>query len=193
MANINFNFKGISDALSDLRNTKQTFKNDVTNILIESAENITTFAKQKAPKDMGTLSQSVNNQVNITTDIYSFEVGTPFMYGAYMEFGTGGKVDTRGYDEYASEFKGKGGGTMNEFIAALTKWVQRKGLAGTYSVKTRKRTGNKAAQVDENKKLAWVIAMSILRKGVNPHPWLLPSFETELPNFNKNINAYLNA
>lgn len=192
MASYSFKFDGLQDVLTNLKQAKETIKQDVKNILNESAFNIETLAKQNAPKNLGTLAQSVNSGVDEVDGNVIMYVGTPFDYGAYMEFGTGGKVDTRGYEDYASTFQGKGGGTMQEFIAALTMWVQRKGLAGTYSVSTRKRTGSKAKQGDENTKVAWAIAISILRNGINPHPWLMPAFESEIPNLSKNINQYAN-
>ena len=42
-------------------------------------------------------------------------------------------------------YNGKGGGTMAQFIEAIKGWVKRKGIrAGTYSIKTRRRTGSKS-------------------------------------------------
>jgi len=193
MASVYFKLDGLQQAIDNLKNSSKTIKDDITNILNESAKNIETLAKQNAPRNLGTLSQSVNSGVEEKGLLVEMFVGTPFNYGAYMEFGTGGKVDTRGYDDYATTFQGKGGGTMKEFIEALTLWVERKGLAGTYSIKTRKRTGSASTQNDESRRLAWAIAISILKNGINPHPWLFPAFESEIPNLINNINKYVNA
>jgi hypothetical protein len=184
---------GIDSLINKYRSMKPNMVKDLTNILNESRLNIETSAKQNAPKDLGTLSQSINSGIETQGENLIMYVGTPFKYGAYMEFGTGGKVNTRGYDEYAQTFQGKGGGNMQEFIKALTIWVQRKGLVGTYSIKTQKRTGGKSIQADENKRAAWAIAMSILRNGVRSHPWLFPAVESEISNINKNLNNYFNA
>jgi Bacteriophage HK97-gp10, putative tail-component len=184
---------GMNALLDKYRAMKPKLVKDLTNILNESRLNIETKAKQNAPRDVGSLALSINGDVEIQGENLVMYVGTPFRYGAYIEFGTGGKVDTRGYDEYASTFQGKTSGTMAEFIQALMKWVQRKGIVGTYSIKTQKRTGKKSIQQDENKKAAWLIAMSILRKGLRAHPWLFPAVESEMPNLNKNLNNYFNA
>lgn len=187
-----FKFQGLDEVLHKLSEAKKTLKEDVTEILIDTSKNIETLAKQNAPKNLGTLAQSVNSGVEEVDGNVIMYVGTPFLYGAYMEFGTGGKVETRGYDDYASTFQGKKGGTMQEFIKALAAWVQKKGLAGTYSVKTRKRTGAKSKHSSQDDKVAWAIAISILKYGIRPHPWLLPAFESEIPNLTKKINDYTN-
>jgi hypothetical protein len=49
-------------------------------------------------------------------------------------------------------------------IKALTMWVERKGLAGSGK---------------QSKSIAYAIALSILRKGLRPQPFLIPSFEQE--------------
>ena len=192
MASVNFKLTGIQEAINTLKSYSDSLKEDVTNILIESKNNIETNAKINAPKNLGTLAQSINSGIEYSDNKITMYVGTPFKYGAYMEFGTGGKVDTRGYDDYASTFRGKGEGTMYEFIIALTEWVKLKGLAGTYSVKTHKRTGRKAKFNSQDNQVAWAIAISILKNGIRPHPFLLPAFESEEDNLRNNINKYLN-
>ena len=81
---------------------------------------------------------------------------------------------------------------MQEFIEALTLWVERKGIVGTYSIKTRKRTGKAAIQNTQNRQAAWAIAISILKNGLRPQPFLLPAFENEQLNFLNNIKTVLN-
>ena len=49
-------------------------------------------------------------------------------------------------------------------VEALTLWVKRKGIGG----------GN-------DKSIAYAIAVSILRKGMRPQPFLIPAFEMEKP------------
>jgi hypothetical protein len=55
-------------------------------------------------------------------------------------------------------------------VEALTLWVRRKGIGG----------GN-------DKSIAYAIAISILKKGMRPQPFLIPSFETEKPKMINNI------
>jgi hypothetical protein len=51
-------------------------------------------------------------------------------------------------------------------VAALLGWVQRHGIAGSYSVKTHRRLGGKARVQDENLRAAWAIARAIQRRGI---------------------------
>jgi hypothetical protein len=48
-------------------------------------------------------------------------------------------------------------------LLALTEWVQKKGIASG----------------KESKSVAYMIAVSILRKGLRPQPFLIPAFELE--------------
>jgi len=68
-------------------------------------------------------------------------------------------------------------------IAPILDWVKKKGLAGTYSIKTKKRSGNKAARDSQDKSVAYAIRNSIGAKGTRPHPFLRPAFERERVKF----------
>jgi hypothetical protein len=50
-------------------------------------------------------------------------------------------------------------------VNKIAKWVRLKGLAGSFSIKTRKRVGGIRKQFEEDTKLAWAIAWKIYRKG----------------------------
>jgi len=63
------------------------------------------------------------------------------------------------------------------------------GLTGTYSVKTRRRTGNKLNQFAEDYSAAWPIAMSILKNGVSPHPFFFKQMAILWPQFIRNVEA----
>jgi hypothetical protein len=62
-------------------------------------------------------------------------------------------------------------------VEALTLWVKAKGI------------GNGKNQ----KGLAYIIALSILRKGLRPQPFLIPAYEQEIPKLKTNIKRILNA
>jgi hypothetical protein len=78
-------------------------------------------------------------------------------------------------------------------------WVKRKGLAGvyqakTYNITTRKaskivRKGGKATRDFEDFGVAFLILRKILKKGINPHPFLIPSYESEKPNLINKIET----
>lgn len=59
----------------------------------------------------------------------------------------------------------------------LYEWVKIKGLAGVYSVKTGKRLGNKAKQIDENRQMARAIWAKIRKSGTRAHPYFFPALE----------------
>lgn len=50
-------------------------------------------------------------------------------------------------------------------VNKIAKWVRIKGLAGKYSIKTKRRLGGKQSKYDEDTALAWLIARKIARKG----------------------------
>ena len=183
---------GFSGLIGKLDSISERLKIQLTGAVVESADNIRNNAIMNAPSDVGTLRGSIQ-KANVSFDnTIAYRVYSDLSYAPYMEFGTGGKVDTRGYEEFAGQFKGKSGGTMQEFIEALTLWVERKGIVGTYSIKTRKRTGKAAIQNTQNRQAAWAIAISILKNGLRPQPFLLPAFENEQLNFLNNIKTVLN-
>jgi len=57
----------------------------------------------------------------------------------------------------------------------LYEWVRIKQLAGIYSVKTGKRLGSKAKQIDENRQMARAIWAHIRKYGTKPRPYFEPA------------------
>jgi len=146
-------------------------------------------AQRDAPKDSGQLTGEI--LANSLNDL-QWEIVANKTYAAYMEFGTKGKYQPiPGTENIAAQFIGKGEGTFAEMIRFLTLWVSRKGIAGTYSVKTRKRTGGKETVASQDLALAWRIALSILRNGVNPHPYFFKQGEVVWPTMVRNVQKKL--
>lgn len=174
--------------LADLNNSIAT---DLAKEISASALKIEKDAKRNAPVNMGTLRQSIHATSKDKLTHY-VEVGVS--YGAYVEFGTGGKVSIpSGYQDYAATFKGNKGGSLNDMIEALTLWVKRKGLAGTYSVKSGRRLGGKSVKASQDEKLARFLAIKILKNGIRPQPFLIPAFESEKPKLIQRLKKILNA
>ena len=98
---------------------------------------------------------------------YAVNIGTPLSYGADVEWGTKPHFPP---------------------VEAIKEWIRQKGLsadtalAGTYSIKTHRRTGGKKIQ-DENEQLAWAISIGISKKGTKPHPHLFPGFQEGIKSF----------
>lgn len=163
--------KGVEDALNNL-NSK--VKNDVGNEINASALKILTDAKRAAPVNFGQL----RNQIALVQESdLTFRVEAKASYSAYVEFGTGPQTSVPvDFQAYAQQFKGKEGGKFKDMVEALTLWVKRKGIG----------TGQ------NDKSLAYVIARSILLKGMRPQPFLIPSYETEKPKLIQRLKKLLN-
>lgn len=117
-------------------------------------------------------------------------------YAAYIEFGTrkfaASYVSSlpADYSAYAAQFQGKAasGGSWKEFVESIMAWMKRKGIkGGTYSVKTRRRKGNKQQKEAEDKSLAYAIAKKIFRDGIKQRPFLYPSVNKNLPQLIKEL------
>ena len=194
MAGIFFDVSGFDSLMGKLDKMSKDIQENVLNEVNASALNIQTNAKKLAPVNFGVLRNSIQLKEEKIDKQLVFTVGSKLLYAPYVEFGTGGKVTIpSGYGEFANQFRGKTNGTFAQLLKALIEWVKRKGIVGTYSVKTQRRTGNKSTQQKQNESAAYAIAISILKNGLRPQPFLIPSYEKELPKLKNNIKKILNA
>ena len=108
----------------------------------------------RSPVNTGLFRGSVYSDVTV--------VDADVFRGAHAE----GFVSSSDYEPkvWALEWGREPGGKMPP-IEAIALWVKRKGLAGTYSVKTKKRQGGRAQRGKEDTSLAWAIAIHIARYG----------------------------
>ncbi len=165
---VKVNLIGFKELQAKIAKAPVELKKEVGAEVQFAAEEFRERAIKDAPADVGFLrGQIIVKKISEMTA----EVVSGSKYSAPMEFGTKKKFRPQvGVD--ASQFKGQPtGGTFKEMIANITNWVHRKGIAGTYSVKTRRRTGNKATVQSQDRQLAFLIARSILNNGVRPHPF----------------------
>lgn len=184
--------------LSGIPRLEKRLKDIENNLTVELAKELSAStlkiekaAKRLAPVNMGTLRQSIHATSKDKLTHY-VEVGAS--YGAYVEFGTGGKVSVpAGYENYAATFKGGKGGKLEDMIKALTLWVKRKGLAGTYNPTTGRRRGGSKLKATQDEKLARFLAIKILRNGIRPQPYLIPAYEAEKPKLIEKIKKMINA
>jgi len=145
------------------------------------------LAKTDAPADQGALRGSITYY---PAGPMKYEIVAQKFYAPFMEFGTKGKyTPIPGTEAIAAEFKGYKGGDFMELLRMIVRWVKRKGITGTYSVKTRKRSGNKINQFAEDYSAAWPIAMSILKNGVNPHPFFFKQMHIVWPQMVRNVES----
>lgn len=80
-------------------------------------------------------------------------------------------------------------------VAAIALWVKRKGLAGTYSIKTsgknqtHRRKGTRAKQDAQDLSLAWAIAISIARKGTKAKHVFQQAYDQSIGYVEKTFDA----
>ena len=192
MAGFALNLSGMENLTKRLKTIQDDLTKGVAEEISASTMKIEKDAKRNAPVNIGTLRQSIHGES--TLNGMTGKVTVDASYGAYVEFGTGGKVKIpSGYEEFAGQFKGKSGGSLEDFIKALTLWVKRKGLAGTYSVKTSRRLGSKSSKQSQDEKLARFLAIKILKNGIRPQPFLIPAYEDEKPKLFNRLKKLLNA
>lgn len=136
-----------------------------------AADDFANRADADAPIDQGALRQGITRKKLGTMN---WAVVSSASYSAYIEFGTKSRVKVPSeYTEFAAQFKGKGKGGGKGFYDSILAWVKRKGIAGSYNVKTRRREGSKVDKQIEDEQVAFAIYLSILRHGVHPHPFFL--------------------
>jgi len=180
---------GLEAVFARVEKASEAVRDRVPEELAAACLNIQQEAAYQAPRNLGKLAQSI--QVNQTNRLAPY-VYSSAKYAPYIEWGTGGKVSVPAkYATYAMQFKGKGGGTLEEMLLAIMDWVKQKGLAGTYNIKTQKRSGNKSARQFEDAAVAYPIALSILRKGIRPQPFFFSAVENEKPRLIKRIKNLL--
>lgn len=149
--------------------------------------NTETEAKVLAPVDEGHL----RSAIYFKSLTLGAEIGCNVDYAAYLEFGTrrfaAEYVSSlpATWQELAGTFKGKGGGSFEEFVKVLTEWVIRKGFA---AIKTASGNNSKSASsIAAQHQAAYLIARSILIKGIRPHPFLYPAVQKWTPQLLKDL------
>mgnify|MGYP003403190461 FL=1 len=173
--------EGLQELLKSFDLTKDKANKFITDSVNEWADEVVLLAKQAAPVNDGKLRQSIQADYATSAKIQA-GVAVAVNYAAYLEFGTRGYASAyvgslpNDWKTYAASFKGKGGGTFDEFLLAIMDWVKSKGISGTYSVKTQKRTkaSGKGGNF-EDAEVAYPIALAIIRKGIKPQPYLYPA------------------
>lgn len=165
--------------------------------LDKHALNMATKAKRNTPVDEGTLRNAISADITKPLEKH-IAANTP--YAAFIEFGTGKFAAAEvaklpnDWQAYAAQFKGqKGGGSFDEMVRRIAEWIGRKSiygdtaLHGTFSVKTKKRTGNKVKNQDADLALAYVIARSILINGIHAQPYMFPAYKETVQEMIKDL------
>jgi len=156
--------KGINETIKELRK----FGKDAEKLIDAETEaiafQIENDAKVLAPKNFGKLAQSISNA---KVKMSNYKVTVNEKYGAFMEFGTGTKVQVPAeFKDMAASFKGQKSGTFKEGLEAIKIWCRAKGI---------------------NEKAAYPIFAKILGAGVNPQPFLYPAYIKGKKNYLNNL------
>jgi HK97 gp10 family phage protein len=157
--------------IGKLLNQINSFGNDAKRMAVaitnSTADSIVADAKQRAPVNFGQLRLSIQN-TTATIQLNRSLIFSNAPYSAFVEFGTGSKVKVPpGFEKLASEFKGKGGGSFDDFLDNIRDWCKKKGI---------------------DEKLAYPIAVSILRTGIKPQPYFIPAYLVGVASYAKKLS-----
>ena len=160
--------KGISKTISELRKFGGDVEQKINDETEAIAFQIEGDAKQKAPKNFGKLAQSINKE---KINPANYKVTVNEMYGAYMEFGTGAKVNAPSeFADMAKSFQGSTGKSFKDGLEAIKVWCRAKGI---------------------DEKAAYPIFAKILGAGVSPQPFLYPAWVKGKNDYQKNLEKLL--
>lgn len=178
---------GLAGLKAEFASIAKELPNIVSGELETMAQEWVKLAKTDAPADQAALRGAITYYPKPPL---AYEIVAQKFYAPFMEFGTKGKyTPIPGTENIAAQFKGYKGGDFMELLRNIVRWVKRKGITGTYSVKTRRRTGNKERQSSEDLSAAWPIAMSILKNGVSPHPFFFKQMHIVWPQMVRNVES----
>jgi len=160
--------RGVSKVISEIKR----FGRDAEKIIDAETEaiafQIEGDAKRLAPKNFGKLAQSISHS---KPKPLSRKVTVNELYGAYMEFGTGAKVNVPAeFSDMANSFKGQKIGTFEQGLAAIKVWCRSKGI---------------------DEKAAYPIFAKILGAGINPQPFLFPAYQKGKKDYQNNLKKVL--
>jgi hypothetical protein len=176
--NFSFKIQGIDQLQRKLATVPVKLQKEVGGEIEDSARKINSKQLRLVPIDEGGIKQATGYR---KTKPLEFELFSGKQYTPFMEFGTKSRKQIPAeLQDYAKQFNFKGPKIgFDAFFQIILAWVHRKGIAGRFSTKTRKRVGAKSKQLEEDFDVAWPIALSILKKGVHPHPFFFQPFFEE--------------
>lgn len=179
--NASIRIEGAEGLQKFLANLPQEIAEEVDAVFEAGAMKVAQIAKQNAPKDEGIIANSISHK---QAALMKWEVVSPRKYAVFQEFGTKKyKQIPAGLEGVANSYVKGEGGTFADLLKNITAWVKRKGISGTYSVKTRRRTGSQknGQRMIEDLEVAYPIALNIARNGLKPKPSFFPAFNQVKP------------
>jgi HK97 gp10 family phage protein len=128
-------------------------------------------AVKKAPAAFGKLRQQIGIE---SINNYEKKVVSNADYSAYVEFGTGGKVDfPPEWEDIARQAKAKKGstGSFDDGVEAVAEWCRLKGI---------------------DQKNAPSILFFLMKDGQEPRPFMFPAWQKVKEQFKKDLNGIIN-
>ena len=175
------NLKGLDGVMVAINKTIKEAEAGTAKALDKFQSNVVKQAKRDAPANEGMLRNSISGTV---TGLQAKIVVTA-NYAAYLEFGTrkfaAKYVATlpQDWQSYAATFRGKGGGTFDQFIQDIMQWVRQKGI-GAQLTKSGNVSESKSS-LDAMQSAAYAIALNILQNGIRAQPFLYPAVKDHTP------------
>lgn len=168
MAQLDIRLRNLDHVIRRLETYPARISDEIKRELKAASDDVATKAKRDAPKNIGRLVQSI---VVVESGSLSNSVEINADYAASMEWGTKKKVRVPSQlQAYAAQFKGMniGAGQLT-LDAAILAWVKRKGIGGK-TTKSGKVSRSKSS-ISAMESAAFLIARSIRKNGVTPHPF----------------------
>ena len=160
--------KGLSETISKLREAGKDIEKRINAETEAIAFQIEEDAKKLAPKNFGKLAQSISHS---KVEESHYKVTVNEYYGAFLEFGTGTKVNVPAeFADMAKSFKGQKGGDWKKGLESIKIWCRAKGI---------------------DEKFAYPIFAKILGAGISPQPFLYPSYKKGSKDYVKNLEKLL--
>lgn len=160
----------ISKLLTQIDSFGEDAKRSAVSITNVTADDIVADAQQRLTNNKtvnyGQLRLSIA-KTDATMQLNRSLIFSNAPYSAYVEFGTGTKVKVPiGFESLAAQFRGKGGGTFDQLLDNIKDWCRRKGI---------------------DEKLAYIIAVSIIKTGIKPQPYFIPAYLQNVPIYEKRL------
>jgi HK97 gp10 family phage protein len=161
--------KDLVKILTELKNNYKEVDKEFKEAVSINALEGRNEAVKKAPAAFGKLRQQIGVE---NTNDYEKKVVSNADYSAYVEFGTGGKVDVPSeWQQIANEAKGKSGKSFEDGLEAIKEWCRLKGIDQT---------------------AAYPILISVIREGQEPRPFMFPAWQKVKEQFKKDVNDIIN-
>lgn len=165
MAGFSLDISGIKQVEDAIKKIDAKATKGLSAELDTSSINIQRMAARTAPGNLGKLKGSFS--IDIGNSLFK-SVFCTVDYAPYVEFGTRGKARIpAGFEAFAAQYKASGKGAKLAW-EAIEFWIKRKGI---------------------DPKFTFVIFRSIMRNGISPQPFMIPSYEKEKPELLKRLKA----